>query len=1068
MSNYTFLPWIRQGLSRHIAETDTLGAGEGTAIERAAVDVKLNLGYVPVGSDKLSSDILLVERRTRLLGPGDAKSLRARAIVENVPAAGSSSFPSNYLAYVTFYEEDLPWRLTPASPAGGQLRPWFALLVLKPDEFDFAPEAERLGVVTVKAASARAVLPPQEELWAWAHVHVTGTVQSASDLQSLRESRPNLVLSRVISPRRLKADSRYQAFLVPIFETGRRAGLGESIGDIPAQRPAWPTEADYAAGRATPKDVRLPVYHQWSFETRDVGDFEALVSALRPFVAEAEPHEAGTEFGLRAMDISTPGYGLDGILAAKTLPLEGALQPALYSPPPFPNPSAADEVEYVARLRQLLDLGANLASPSGVADLPALHPFTVLPGAQGFSGGIADDPILVPPTYGQWHAGVERLVDAPADKSWLGALNLDPRQRVAAGAGVKVVQARDDELVARAWEQIGEVLAANQRLREAELALHVGQGMHEKHVAPLDDDRLMIYARSAQSSIVPPGSRLTAQGCIDDSPVPNAALSAAFRRAARPRGITARHLSVAGGAPAHLLSGLVTGLNAKTITAAAPKAAFASSVTIAEVTGAVDLAATKIAVQAQEPSHQFVRILSDDLATRGGVLPELETWKSQLLAFATTQHITALVRAIGSVSATATSAQVGVDAITFGKYFETGVKGVHYGGLIVEASTGDGRYGRVVLPADVDRFKQGVATFKAGALQKLPAETSPTSRANLPTVAAALRAELAPMRALPLRMKHLVVVADSEASTTTLPAPVMASPHFQEAQFDALKRLSFDFVIPNVQGLPTNSITLFEPNRRFIESFLAGMNHEMARELLWREFPTDLRGTCFDRFWDAGDSLASAPPPDIQPMTAWVKKLGENSPRNKPPMLVLTIRSELFRQYPRTLVYAQRAVWQTDAGGVRRDLPRRLKDPPADSDLVFPEFTAELLSDIGIYAFALDPAEARGVGTEAGWFFVLKERPGQPRFGADDGAAGELEDWNSLSYQHLAFLSTAPDVLSVQGNTGTNLIPTSNNANRPIAARWGRSAADMAYALLQAPILYARHAAEMLPPSRQD
>ena len=123
----------------------------------------------------------------------------------------------------------------------------------------------------------------------------------------------------------------------------------------------------------------------------------------------------------------------------------------------------------------------------------------------------------------------------------------------------------------------------------------------------------------------------------------------------------------------------------------------------------------------------------------------------------------------------------------------------------------------------------------------------------------------------------------------------------------------------------------------------------------------------------------------------------------------------------------------------------------------------ELEPDIGIFAFAIEATVARGEGSDAGWFFVLKERPGQPRFGADDSAAGVLEDWNSLSYQHLAFPSSTPELLRIQGNTGPNLIPTSTDATRPIAARWGKSAADMAYALMQAPVLYARHAAEMLP-----
>ena len=36
---------------------------------------------------------------------------------------------------------------------------------------------------------------------------------------------------------------------------------------------------------------------------------------------------------------------------------------------------------------------------------------------------------------------------------------------------------------------------------------------------------------------------------------------------------------------------------------------------------------------------------------------------------------------------------------------------------------------------------------------------------------------------------------------------------------------------------------------RFVEAYMVGLNVEMARELLWRGFPTDQRGTYFDAFW---------------------------------------------------------------------------------------------------------------------------------------------------------------------------------------------------------------------------
>ena len=42
---------------------------------------------------------------------------------------------------------------------------------------------------------------------------------------------------------------------------------------------------------------------------------------------------------------------------------------------------------------------------------------------------------------------------------------------------------------------------------------------------------------------------------------------------------------------------------------------------------------------------------------------------------------------------------------------------------------------------------------------------------------------------------------------------------------------------------------------------MAGLNHEMARELLWRGYPTDQRGTVFRRFWDRAGAV---PPPRVR------------------------------------------------------------------------------------------------------------------------------------------------------------------------------------------------------------
>ncbi len=90
-----------------------------------------------------------------------------------------------------------------------------------------------------------------------------------------------------------------------------------------------------------------------------------------------------------------------------------------------------------------------------------------------------------------------------------------------------------------------------------------------------------------------------------------------------------------------------------------------------------------------------------------------------------------------------------------------------------------------------------------------------------------------------------------------------------------LRDLSQDFLFPGLEHVPPNTVTLLETNPKFVESFLVGLNAEMSRELLWRNYPTDQRGTYFRQFWDTS---AGSEQPDIDTITKWGdRKLGENA-----------------------------------------------------------------------------------------------------------------------------------------------------------------------------------------------
>src|SRR5207237_4920270 len=78
----------------------------------------------------------------------------------------------------------------------------------------------------------------------------------------------------------------------------------------------------------------------------------------------------------------------------------------------------------------------------------------------------------------------------------------------------------------------------------------------------------------------------------------------------------------------------------------------------------------------------------------------------------------------------------------------------------------------------------------------------------------------------------------------------MGYPKINKPMYFDLKKISDELFLPNVNLIEHNSITLLETNQPFIESYMVGLNHEFARELLWREYPTDQRGSYFRQFWD--------------------------------------------------------------------------------------------------------------------------------------------------------------------------------------------------------------------------
>jgi hypothetical protein len=164
---------------------------------------------------------------------------------------------------------------------------------------------------------------------------------------------------------------------------------------------------------------------------------------------------------------------------------------------------------------------------------------------------------------------------------------------------------------------------------------------------------------------------------------------------------------------------------------------------------------------------------------------------------------------------------------------------------------------------------------------------------------------------------------------------------------------------------------------------MVGLNHELSREYLWREFPAPLNTTAFSQFWDERDNPAAGVGQDIKPIAGWgTSSLGTHQPAGKAAeKMVVLIRGDLLEKYPHTEIFLQQTNPQTS---------------PPQVTFRYPLFSAQLEPDIRFIGFDLSPAAALGSPTEPAWVFVLKERAGEVHFGLDLDVSTSDPSWPPL------------------------------------------------------------------------
>jgi hypothetical protein len=1120
-ASYSFLPWARQGLANRITAPDP---NPGAQL-RAEVGVTLELAVHRIdGGDETRA----MARTVQLYGPGDVIGLDSRAVVRTEPRDRITNFEPNYLAAIEFYDEDFPWRYTPAAPdvAGARLRPWLMLAVLREDEF--APGANAkdrpLPYITLTDAGLPTAMPDPATLWAWAHVHVNRGITAndaevvandrgavAARLGGILQEDPDLAYSRVICPRHLQPTTTYHAFVLPVFETGRLAGLGRD----PAAAPSA-TACAWTSNGADTND--FPVYFRWQFRTGAIGDFEYLVRLL-------QPKPVDRRVGVRDMDVRRPGANLPGIddpALNGALPLGGALQvPRTSLKPeelatmlaredwaqPVPHP-------FQRRLAALINLADDYthSSPAQAHAQPDVSDVARDP-----------DPLITPPLYGRWHALTARLLKdrngnaVPNTANWVHELNLDPRFRVPAGFGTRVVQAKQEDLMAAAWEQVGDVLEANRRIRRFKLAQQVSFVWHRSHLQPIADrnpGQALALTTPVHARVM--AGDVTMRTQIAASAVPPAVLAPAMRRLTRPGGRLMRALPFETRVDAPIRrDNLIDRVNRGEVLTAPPKVVPPGILTVGDVaSGGVPAALPSWLVDLLRRAAWIVYAPLALLILIGLVLwfiglAPLSAIALSAIGVAATFALMRALRAVRIADALREDHQTiaSVDELPASPDFTVTAPGA--GAATVTLTPGG------TDSAEGARFKQALKDLHAVVQASFAADTvgeNGPARARLDLAREASRTLEAIDPSLTISRlagAQVRVPPRIRAELSDSFVEAMAYPVFDLPMYAPLRDLSSELLVPNVNLIANNSITLLETNQKFIEAYMVGLNHEVARELLWREYPTDQRGSPFRQFWDVSGALNAEHLPDealkeklrdIPPLHRWATRpsvapqpsrpytLGEFDNRKQGSAqeeVVLVIRGDLLKRYPNAVIYAQAAEWARLPNGdidraaerILAGLTRDEEDDPPRSKLRTPLYSAKIDPDIYFLGFDLTVPLARGgsgadAADPAGWFFVIKERPGEPRFGFDDTSAGQIVVYNDLGWDRVPQVGqfiqpVGGAVPSIPNNTPAAQGEKNEQRLDDVRVRWDNnvSSAELAYIMYQSPVMVAVHAAELLPAS---
>ena len=453
-----------------------------------------------------------------VFGPGDVTEIDARQVIRTYPKADAHNTEVDDLVQVEFDRPELPWLFTPAAPDGdGRLMPWITLVVAEEDTLIWG---QTRGATRV-AAIRRDQLQPLEEAWAWAHAQVMGTKPADAtghDLEDrLSDRNAKFNLSRLLCPRRLEAGTSYVACVVPTFSAGNQAGQGVTPDTTLSRRGRRlrGSERHGRPHRSTTPGVSPPARRATSRA------WPASSNRSPPRRGRAAPgrRDAAVAAGARSPSTSP---GAEMVVEGPIV----SLQKTEDAPPADKWPSAADQVWPQAVTDELIQR-VNL--PDRQANLPPTDRRRPIRRRRWSVRRCTARTIAKQPR-------IETEEPAASQQpQWFRELNLDPRNRMVGGVGTRVIQAEQEDLMAEAWNQVGDVEAANRALRLAQLAKQLSASLHQRHLATMSEAGLLAATERVHAKVLSePGRSVWA--AVGASSLPPAVTTGAFRRLTRLRG----------------------------------------------------------------------------------------------------------------------------------------------------------------------------------------------------------------------------------------------------------------------------------------------------------------------------------------------------------------------------------------------------------------------------------------------------------------------------------------------------------------------------------------------------